>query len=153
MNYPMRRADRQLPPEEIVKILRENDYGILSTVCADGYPYGLPISYVYEDGILYFHHTAETSLLRQNISRSVKACFTVVGRTQTLPAKFSTKYESVIAFGTLRESDEKMAVLTRLVQKFSPDYLEQGTQYARSALERVSVYAFRIEQVTGKARR
>ncbi len=149
----MRRTDRSLSKEEAEEILRKSQYGVLSTVCADGYPYGVPMSYAWYDGKLYFHHTVESSLLGENILGEVKACFTVVGNTQVLPAKFSTEYESVIVFGRIKESGDKLVGLMKLVEKFSPDYLEQGERYARASADRVKVYEFEIEQVTGKARR
>ena len=111
------------------------------------------MSYAWYDGKLYFHHTVESSLLGENILGEVKACFTVVGNTQVLPAKFSTEYESVIVFGRIKESGDKLVGLMKLVEKFSPDYLEQGERYARASADRVKVYEFEIEQVTGKARR
>lgn len=154
MKQEMRKKDRMITAEEAEKILRESEYGILSTVCADGYPYGVPISYVYADGRLYFHHTtAEDSLMNSNIGDGAPACFTVVGATEVLPAKFSTLYESVIAFGTVRACEDKIDALMKLVEKFSPEYREQGRRYAESAAGRVFVYEFEIQQVTGKARR
>lgn len=149
----MRRKDRQLSPEEAETILRDNRYGILSILCEDGYPYGLPLSYAYDDGKLYFHHTAEPGLLNDSVSGKVRACFTVVGSTELLPEKFSTKYESVIAFGTLQKSEDKLDALMRLVRKFSPDFEEKGKRYAASSLDEVTIYEFEIEQMTGKARR
>jgi nitroimidazol reductase NimA-like FMN-containing flavoprotein (pyridoxamine 5'-phosphate oxidase superfamily) len=153
MRREMRRKERQLTPEETEAILRKCQYGVLSTVCEDGYPYGLPISYVYEDGKIYFHHTKESSMMKENITGEVRACFTVVGDTELLPAKFATRYESVIAFGKIRESEDKTGILMRLVKRFSADYLEQGEKAVKTAAERVSVYEFDIEQVTGKARK
>ena len=55
----MRRKDRQLAPKEAEEILLTGKYGILSIICEDGCPYGLPLSYAYGDGKLYFHHTSE----------------------------------------------------------------------------------------------
>ncbi len=149
----MRRTDRQLSREEAEQILRENQYGVLSTVCADGRPYGLPISYAYAGGKLYFHHTAAESLLRENIGGQARACFTVVGKTRLLPEKFSTQYESAIAFGIIRESEDKTEGLLRLVEALSPAFMEQGRRYAAAAQDRVVVYEFEIEELTGKARR
>jgi len=149
----MRRNDRQLPAGEAEEILRSGRYGVLSVVCDDGYPYGVPLSYAYDNGKLYFHHTAEESLLADSIHGKTKACFTVVGDTELLPAKFSTKYESVIVFGTISESDDKIGVLMQLVDKLSPDHIEKGRKYAENAAPRVAAYEFRIEQITGKARK
>ncbi len=149
----MRRKDRQLAPEEAEAILSAGKYGILSIVCEDGYPYGLPISYAYDGEKLYFHHSAEPGLLNDSVSGAVRACFTVVGSTELLPEKFSTKYESVIVFGKLRKSGDKLGGLMRLVEKLSPGFEEKGRRYAALSLDEVAVYEFEIEQMTGKARR
>lgn len=153
MKQEMRRKDRQLTREEAEVILRNGEYGVLSTICEDGYPYGVPLSYVYEDGKLYFHHTAQESLLGSNIAGDTKACFTVVGETELLPSKFSTRYESVIAFGKIRECSDKIDGLMKLVKGLCPDYMESGQKYAESATSQVVVYEFEIEQLTGKARK
>ena len=71
----------------------------------------------------------------------------------TLPKKFSTKYESVIAFGKLRKSEDKLNGLMHLVEKLSPGFEEKGRRYAASSLDEVTVYEFEIEQMTGKARK
>lgn len=47
---PMRRIRQQLPDDEAVKILRNATSGVLA-VCGDnGYPYAVPVSYVYANG-------------------------------------------------------------------------------------------------------
>lgn len=153
MGPQMRRKDRQLTAAEAEAILRAGEYGVLATVCADGTPYGLPLSYAYAQGRLYFHHTAQTSLLRENVGGAARASFTVVGATEVLPGKFSTRYESAIAVGTLREAEDKYAGLLRLVEKYSPAYREEGQRYAAASLDKVVVYELVIEQLTGKARR
>jgi len=166
MKKEMRRSDRQLTQEEVIAILENGRYGILSTTCDDGYPYGVPMSYAYADGKIYFHHTNEESLLGSNISDSTedtggagaagggtKACFTVVGGTELLSAKFSTVYESAVAFGTIRRMEDKVAGLMQIVSHLSPDYMEAGRKYAESSASKVDVYEFTIEQITGKARK
>ena len=153
MKRDMRRKDRQLAEAEIQKILADNKYGVLSIVTKEGYPYGVPLSYAYEDGKIYFHKSNESGLLKDNIAGEVKACFTVVGETELLPEKFSTRYESVIAFGTIKESEDKVAVLVKLVKSLSPDFIEKGQKYAEASLHEVAVYEFEVEQVTGKARK
>lgn len=149
----MRRKDRELSREEAERFLRENQYGVLSTVCADGRPYGLPLSYAYAEGKLFFHHTAAESLLSGSIGEGAEACFTVVGRTRLLPEKFSTDYESAIAFGTVRPCRDKVGGLMRLVEALSPEHKEAGLRYAQSAQDQVNVYELEIRQLTGKARR
>ncbi len=50
-----------------MQILYDNQYGLLSTVGMDGYPYGVPISYIYVDGKIYFHGTNVDSLKKENV--------------------------------------------------------------------------------------
>ncbi|TCO69245.1 pyridoxamine 5'-phosphate oxidase family protein [Marinisporobacter balticus] len=94
----MRRKDRLLDNDEIHKILEDNTYGILGTVSEDGYPYGVPISYVFYNKAIYMHGATKGHKW-DNISFNNKVTFTVVGKTELLPDQFSTSFESVIAFG------------------------------------------------------
>lgn len=155
MKRAMRRQDRKLTKAEIEEIISNNAYGVLSTICSEGYPYGVPMSYAYEEGKLYFHHTNDTSLMGDNLAANSKACFTIIGKTEVLPSKFATKYESVVAFGTVKAmaDTEKVAVLMRIVHKYSADFAEAGLKYAQASMDKVNVYEFTIEQVTGKAKK
>lgn len=155
MKREMRRKDRKLTNGEIEEIIKNNAYGVLSTICQEGYPYGVPMSYAYEAGKIYFHHTNATSLLDENIAVNNRACFTIIGKTEVLPSKFATKYESVVAFGTVRTMGdaEKVATLMRIVHKYSAAFAEAGLKYAHASVDKVNVYEFTIEQVTGKAKK
>lgn len=131
--YPMRRKDRQAGEEDILRILKENVYGVLSTISEDGWPYGVPVSYVYEDGKIYFH-SATMGHKVDNLAHSEKASFCVVGKTELLPEQFSTRYESVIAFGTVTklEGQDKIDGLMKLVDALSEGYQELGLKKAEA---------------------
>ena len=47
-NHPMRRSERELSFEQAVEIMNSGSWGVLSTVGADGYPYGVPVNYAYD---------------------------------------------------------------------------------------------------------
>lgn len=55
MFRPMRRFRQQLSDSECEQILKEEPRGVLSVHGEDGYPYGMPVNFLYEDGKLYFH--------------------------------------------------------------------------------------------------
>jgi len=55
----MRRIDRMLSIEESKDILKNCEYGVLSSISDNGYPYGVPLSYVYFDDAIYFHSARE----------------------------------------------------------------------------------------------
>ena len=120
----MRRKDRELETSEALELLTEVEYGILSTIGEDGYPYGVPVSYVYFNNIIAFHCATKGHKL-ENLEHDSKVSFTVVGDTRPLPEKFSTNYESVIAFGKAEEAleDEKKEILLEIIKSILPIFL------------------------------
>jgi nitroimidazol reductase NimA-like FMN-containing flavoprotein (pyridoxamine 5'-phosphate oxidase superfamily) len=153
MMREIRRKDRVMEQEKMIKVLENQAYGILSTVDANGQPYGLPLSYVYKNGIIYFHSATEGHKL-ENLQENSKVSFCVVGQTCVIPDKFTTDYESVIAFGEAVETDdeEKKEVLMEILLKYSPDFLEKGKLYIQNAAHKTKVYKIKIDHMTGKAR-
>lgn len=151
----MRRSDRLLSQEETVQILERGEYGVLSMYDSSGYPYGVPVNYVYADGKLYIHCAKSAGQKAKNLAADNRVCFTVIGQVEVMPEKFGAKYESVILFGTAKEleGDDKQAVLERIIRKFSADYLEAGMQYIAKAFEKAGVYEIDIAHMTGKAKR
>ena len=51
----MRRKRQQLSDEESYAILQKATSGTLALLGDGGYPYAVPISYVFSEGKLYFH--------------------------------------------------------------------------------------------------
>ncbi len=149
----MRRQDRQVSGAEVAVILEKCEYGILSTVNQNGYAYGVPLSYVYKDGNIYFH-CANEGVKLENIEMNNKISFCVVGNKQTIPEKFTTHYESVIAFGqaTIIQGQEKNDALVALIEKYAPDHMEKGKEYIQKSNEKTTVVKIVIEHITGKVR-
>lgn len=152
----IRRKDRMSTPEQAEELLTRGEHGMLSTVGADGYPYGIPVNYAYENGRIYFHCARGVGKKLENIQRNPKVCFTVVGTAQVVPAEFSTNYESTVVFGTaqeITELDEKKAALELLIRKYSPEFLETGRQYIERSAAVTGVYVISVQHISGKARR
>ena len=149
----MRRKDRQLSTEDAENILQAGTYGILSTLGEDGYTYGVPLSYAYDHGKIYFHGTSDASHKKDNIAFHSKVSFTVVDKTEVLPSQFSTRYESVIVFGTIQECEDKLPALHKILEKYSVDFLENGKRYANAVTDKVTTYVLTIDHISGKARR
>jgi len=150
----MRRSDKAITEKEALDLLAKGEYGILSTVGENGYAYGVPLSYCFRDGNIYFHAATE-GLKIDNILFNNKVCFTVVGNTKLLPEQFSTNYESVIAFGkaSIVEADEKMQGLKFIIEKYSPEFLQSGLEYIERAHSATKVMKIEVEKITGKAGR
>jgi uncharacterized protein len=154
MERTLRRDDRAIPDGEAQQILLTGEYGILSTVSADRQPYGVPVSYSYAGDVIYFHCAPEGHKL-ENLSGNNQVSFCVVGKTQVLPDKFATNYESVIVFGTACEvtGSEKQAGLVEILKKYSPGFIDKGLRYIDGDGGKARVYKIVIESMTGKARR
>ncbi len=154
MERKIRRAERAISKREAHEILRAGEYGILSTVSADGQPYGVPVSYAYTGEAVYFHCALEGHKL-DNLGSNNKVSFCVVGKTQVLPDKFATNYESVILFGKAYEvaDAEKQIGLVEILKKYSPGYIEKGLRYIDGDGHKARVYKIAIETMTGKARK
>lgn len=149
----MRKSHMALSLGESMKILEEAEYGIVSTISKDGYPYGFPMSHVVLDGNIYFHGSIVGHKL-ENIIYNDKVCFTVVGRTELLPEKLDTNYESVIVFGkaTQVEGREKIDVLIELLKKYSKDFIAEGKLSIEEEKDITAVIKISIDHITGKIR-
>ncbi len=149
----MRRKDKALNDNDIKQLLINGEYGVLSTVDSDAQPYGVPLNYVYINNNLYFHCALEGHKL-DNITANDKVSFCIVGRTEVLPAEFSTGFESVIAFGSAAviSGDERYQALVALLEKYCGGFVEEGRAYIDKLDHQTSVVKINIDSVTGKAK-
>lgn len=154
MHREMRRKDRQLPADAAWDILQKCPWGVLSTVDADGQPYGVPVNYVLLDDAIYIHCAGEGHKL-DNIRDNSRVSFTAVAMAETLPAEFSTAYESAIAFGTAHkvDGDEKIRALTGFIEKFSPEHAQAGAAYVQRAAATTHMIRIDVKHITAKARK
>ncbi len=152
----MRRQDRELSPGEAADILTRGLYGVLSMIGADAYGYGVPLSYVYTGGRIYFHCAWEGQKLVY-LRRHNKVSFCVVTEAVPLTEKFSMRYRSAMACGKISEveGEEKMAALLALVDKYACDdaYRERGRPHAVNGFAKTVVLRLDIERLTGKTRK
>lgn len=148
----MRRKDKELQGEAVMRLLHDGEYGILSTVDLQGQPYGVPLNFVYWQDGLYFHCALEGRKL-DNLHANPRVSFCVVGHTRVLPEEFNTEYESAIVFGTAREvlGDERHQALVKLVEKYSPEFVEEGHSYIERYDSRTKVCRIDIQALSGKA--
>lgn len=149
----MRRKDREMPLQQALEILEASEYGVLSTVDADGQPYGVPLSYVYKEDAIYFHCAVAGQKLN-NFENNAKVSFCVVGKTKVLPETFVTLYESVVVFGNAGEvhDTERHTALVWLLEKYCSEFITEGHNYIESEHKRTKVVKIEISHMSGKAR-
>jgi len=150
----MRRKDRAITEEETIALLNTVEYGVLSTVSENGKPYGVPLNFCFIDHCIYFHCAVEGHKI-DNIKQNKSVSFCAVGNTELLPAKFGTKYESIIVSGEVEEVFDvnKQIALEGLIHKYSPEFIEKGIKYIEGKKEKFKVFKITIDKLTGKARK
>ncbi len=148
----MRRDRQQLSQAAAEEILKKNTGGTLALAGDEGYPYAVPMSYLYEDGKLYFH-SAKTGHKIDAIRNEEKASFCVIDRDQVVPEKYTTFFRSVIAFGKARlveEEEEKRRIAEMLAMKYSSAFKEGIAAEIDGAIRHMAIIEMTVEHMTGK---
>ena len=148
----MRRKRQQLSEAESIEILRKLTSGTLALLGDGGYPYAVPISYVYADGRLYFHSAKEGHKV-DAIRGSDRASFCVIEQDNVKPEKYTTFFRSVIAFGRIhivKDENEKLEITRMLGNRYNPNQDEALQKEIESGLSRMLAIRLDIEHLTGK---
>ena len=149
----MRRAKREISLEETKQLLRESRRGVLAMNGDDGYPYAIPINYLYDEArqqILF--HSAREGQKAEALERCNKVCFTVYGNERILKEAWAPYVQSAVVFGKCRiieDAAQKKALLKRFAMKYFPEESIADNEIAASG-DRVRLYVIDIEHMTGK---
>ena len=148
----MRRINQQLSEEECISVLQRGSSGVLAVIGDGGYPYAVPLSYVYENGSIWFHGATvghKVDAIRQN----EKFSFCVVDQDDVIPEKLTTAYRSVIVFGKasiLEDEQEIRAAAWAMGHKYSPGMDDIIEQEINLEFRNMAVVRLDIEHMTGK---
>lgn len=148
----MRRKRQQLSDEESIAILENATSGTLALLGDGGYPYAVPISYVYDDGKLYFH-SAMSGHKVDAIRGCDRASFCVIDHDCVKPTEYTTYFRSVIAFGRIRiveDEAEKLVIARLLGNRYNPNQEEALQKELEHGLARMLAIRLDIEHLTGK---
>ena len=147
----MRSKANMLTNEEVENILKTSPNGTLALYGENGYPYSVPVNFVYSNGKIYFHGAAEGYKL-DCMKKDPHVSFSVIGKDDIAKENFTTLFSSVIAFGTVRVIDtmeEKIPVLEGMVGKYSAEFMESGKELISKGCGSVA-YELTIDHMTGK---
>lgn len=149
----MRRKRQALSEDQVSLVLQRGTSGVLALSGDDGYPYAVPISYVYDGESIYFH-CAKSGHKLDAIQRSGKASFCVIDQDQIVPEKYTSYFRSVIVFGrieVIEDEREKRAAIEKLAVKYAPEDTASGRSAAiDQGWAPLCVLKMRIDHMTGK---
>lgn len=118
----MRRKKQALPRQVCDEVLFRGTSGVLALLGDGGYPYAVPLNYVYDGQKIYFHCAVDGHKI-DAIRREPKASFCVIDQDQVMPAEYTSYFRSVIVFGTVRvleDEQEKRASIEKLAIRYAP---------------------------------
>ena len=149
----MRRKKQRLSAEACEAILAEGTSGVLAVDGDGGYPYAVPLSYVYQDGKLFFH-CAKSGHKLDAVRRNPRASFCVIGQDRVVPEEYTTYFRSVIVFGTIRVLEEEREIRTAvrsLAVKYAPEDSEENRERAiQKEYSALCMLELTAEHITGK---
>jgi nitroimidazol reductase NimA-like FMN-containing flavoprotein (pyridoxamine 5'-phosphate oxidase superfamily) len=147
----MRRGKQLLSMEDTVGVMERCTSGVLACLGDDGYPYAVPLSYVYFNGRIYFH-SAKAGHKIDAITKNPKVSFSVIDEDKIVSEEYTTHFRSVIAFGKARvvEGDEWFESFAALVEKYSGNQPEEAKNKEISKCTHAHIIAIDIEHMTGK---
>lgn len=149
----MRRAERELPERQAKEILQNSSYGVLALAGDGGYPYAVPLNYVFDGEKIYFHCAAQGHKI-DAVARDNKCSFCVVENGGIIESRFTTKYRSVIAFGKIREESDgakKEHALRLMMHSLTPHTSADERDAEMTHCAGVCILAMDIEHISGKS--
>ena len=146
----MRRFRQELSESESIDILKRGKVAVMAVAGDDGYPYAVPVNYVYDEGCIYVHSASEGHNI-DALKREPKCSVCIVDKDYVVPEKFTSYFRSVIAFGEVEfiaSEEAKIRALRLLCEKYSP-VLDPMNEINKS-LKAVTVIRILLKRITGK---
>jgi hypothetical protein len=122
-----------LTQEQIEALFKRAEVGRIATLNKDGYPYVLPMHFVYDNTKIYLHGLPKGQKI-DNIKANPKVCFEIDEMISLIsegiedPYDVNTEFNSIILYGTasiVDDFDEKRVGLSKIVEKFTPHLMEK----------------------------
>ena len=154
MFRPVRKKANEISVEEAKKLLRESRRGVLAVNGDDGYPYAVPINYLYdEETQVIIFHGSKVGHKVDALKRSDKVCFTVYGNeTVETDEAWAPFLESAVVFGRCRlvaDRGESDALCRKFAMKYYPTEKMVDDEVATSG-KAVRMFRLQIEHISGK---
>jgi nitroimidazol reductase NimA-like FMN-containing flavoprotein (pyridoxamine 5'-phosphate oxidase superfamily) len=153
----VRRKDKLMTDADAEALLARGYCGRIATIGADGWPYCVPLLYVWADGEVLLHNPAARGHLRANVEHDQRVCFEVdepgeVFEYGRFECDTSVAYRSIIVFGTIRiveDASAKQRFFDALMAKYAkPESSRPKHFYPR--LDEITLYAIAPARITGK---
>lgn len=147
----MRRFKQQLTDNESIEILEKGKTGVLAVMGDEGYPYTVPINYVYENGKIYIH-CAKNGHKIDAIKNCDKVSFCVIDKDDVVKYELTTYFSSVVVFGKARILEDEQEIF-RSAQVLGLKYNSDKQRVDKEIIQEMKALCcveITIEHMTGK---
>lgn len=155
MFRPVRKKANEISVEEAKKLLHEARRGVLAVSGDDGYPYAVPINYLYdEDAQEIIFHGSKVGHKVDALKRSDKVCFTVVSgeSVEIEDEAWAPFLKSAVVFGRchlVADRGESDALCKKFAMKYYPTEKMVDDEVADSG-KAVQMFRISIDHISGK---
>ena len=148
----IRRKNKAISEEDTKKILLSARRGVLAVNGDDGYPYAVPVNYLYvpELNKIYIHGSA-VGHKADSVRNSAKVCFTVTGEPEIRDEEWAPYVRSAVVFGSCRiiRGGGVADILRPFASKYYPS-AELVEEEIRKSGKGASIFEITIEHMSGK---
>lgn len=150
----IRRANKEISEESAKELLKTERRGVLAVNGDDGYPYAVPINYLYDESSskIYFHG-ARAGHKYDSIKACDKVCFTVYGNETVKEDEAWAPYmQSVVVFGKchmVSNQEDAINLVRTFAMKYYPDEKAVDEEIAQFG-KAVQMFEIDIEHLSGK---
>lgn len=153
MFRPIRKKKKALDTNAAEALLLQSRRGVLAVNGDDGYPYAIPINYVYDrDAQKIYFHGARAGHKVDALRACDKVCFAVYGNETVKEESWAPFMQSTVVFGRCRlVKDEARALmlLKKFAMKYYPSEQLADEEIARAG-KAAQVFEIEIEHLRGK---
>ncbi len=149
----VRKKSNEISASLAKDLIKKSRRGILAVNGDNGYPYAIPINYLYsEESQKIFFHGSKVGHKVDAIKKSDKVCFTVYGNEQIKEETWAPYVQSALVFGRcklIEDEDRAMIVLKEFAMKYYPSesMVEEEMKKADKATQ---MFEITIEHISGK---
>ena len=149
----VRKKKNEISQDEAKNLLRSSRRGVLAVNGDEGYPYAIPINYLYdEENNKIIFHGAKAGHKVDSIKKNDKICFTVFGNETIMEENWAPYLQSVVVFGRchlVENRDDTVSLVKKFALKYYPNEDMVNEEIANSG-KGVQMFEIKIEHLSGK---
>ena len=153
MFRPVRKKKNEISADKAKELLRSSRRGVLAVNGDDGYPYAIPINYLYdEENEKIIFHGAKAGHKVDALKKSDKICFTVFGNEMVKEEAWAPFLQSVVVFGRchlVESQEDAIALVKKFAAKYYPN-MDMVNEEAALSGRAVQMFEIEIEHLSGK---